>query len=46
MRCDFFSPNIINIYIFESKVDTRIPHVIWFECLKILTNKNLCNLYV
>jgi hypothetical protein len=22
-----------------------MPHVIWFECLKILTHKKLCNLY-
>jgi hypothetical protein len=37
----FFSPNIKFFNVFETKVGTWMPHVIWFECLKILTKKNV-----
>jgi hypothetical protein len=38
-KYDFFLPNFEILYIYEPKVATRNPHVIWLECLKILTQK-------
>jgi hypothetical protein len=45
IKYDFFSQNTNSFHIFEPKVGIIMPHVIWFECLKILTHKKLCNSY-
>jgi len=43
---NFFLQNTNNFHIFEPKVVALMSHVIYFECLKILTHKNLCNSYI
>jgi hypothetical protein len=46
IKYDFFSKNTNNFHTFKPKVGTWMSHVIWFECLKILTHRKLCNSYV